>query len=125
MMNNQPLVINWDLRSSGPCARRVVKATVVSPKGIHYVGTNYCRNPQTECPRGDLPSGVGYEMCIDICKQDGHAEVMALRYAGGNARGGVLYVEGHHYVCDNCKKVAEIYGIKEVILGSPSQQQRI
>lgn len=104
---------------SGPCAKQIVTATIVTLDGNIYVGTNYCETPQSSCPRGHLPSGVGYEMCTDICHQPGHAEIMALKYAGENAKGATLYLEGHTRACDPCQNACNASGIKEIIVGSP------
>jgi deoxycytidylate deaminase len=108
-----------DPPGSGPCVKGVVKATLVATDGTRYVGTNYCMNPQTVCPRGDMPSGVGYELCIAICKQVGHAEVNAVNAAGENARGGTVYVEGHTYACNNCKDHASNAGALVVVASPP------
>lgn len=102
---------------SGKCAKRETIA-VVENNGRYWVGSNWCQNEQENCPRSKLPTGVGYEMCQRICRQECHAEVDALQNAGlRNAKGGKLYLIGHSYCCDNCKKEIEEYGIKEIIIG--------
>lgn len=89
----------------GPCVRRHVKATIVTPAGRRFIGTNFCLTPQTVCPRGDMPTGVGYELCTSVCHQPGHAEVMALSSAcSADLTGAVCYVEGHDYACEDCLK---------------------
>jgi deoxycytidylate deaminase len=99
----------------GPCARRVVTATVV--KGdAKYVSTNFCRNAQEICPRGDAPSMVGYDKCRDICDQPGHAETNALMLAGEDACGSTLYLEGHTFICDNCLKAIKEAGVKNMVI---------
>lgn len=102
----------------GPCVKQTVKATVVAPNGSRYVGTNECLNAQDVCPRADLPTGVGYEMCRDICRQTGHAEINALLAAGEAAFGGALYLEGHTYACEPCRRAALTAGV-EIIIGAP------
>lgn len=108
---------------SGPCAKQTVTATLVTPDGSQYVGTNYCWTPQEVCPRGDLPSGVGYEMCKDICHQPAHAEVNAINLARRNhiwgARGSTIYLEGHTAPCSNCQIKANLFDVKEIIVASP------
>ena len=105
---------------SGPCVKQTVTATVVTASGDRYVATNHCMNPQAECPRGDMPTGVGYELCRSVCKQDAHAEVNAVQFAGAEARGATLYLEGHTYACESCKAAARDAGIKQVIIGAPA-----
>lgn len=103
----------------GPCAKQTVTATIVDLSGLRHVGTNYCLNPQTTCPRGDMPTGVGYHLCKEICQQVGHAEPVAIAAAGAAARGATLYLEGHTYACDSCKGVAHAAGIVEIVVGKP------
>lgn len=98
------------------CAKQDTIAIIVN-QGQTWIGSNWCENPQTECPRKDLPTGVGYEMCKNICKQHSHAEVDACEKAGSNAEGGTLYLIGHTYCCDSCKKIMCDFGIKEVVIG--------
>jgi len=66
-----------------------------------------------------MPSGVGYELCRDICQQPAHAEVNALASAGDHALGGTLYLEGHTYACDPCKEAAAKAGIVAIVIGAP------
>lgn len=104
---------------SGPCVKQHVTATIVTTDGDRYVGTNHCMKPQAVCPRADLPTGVGYELCKSVCAQTAHAEVNAVRLAGKEAIGATLYLEGHTYACDPCKATAASAGIVEIIIGSP------
>lgn len=106
---------------NGPCAKGVVTATLVAVDGRRFVGTNDCRRPQDTCPRGDMPSGIGYDLCRDVCDQTAHAEVNACRAAGVDAAGGVLYVEGHTYACPGCVTVAMEYGVVDVVIGAPPE----
>jgi len=104
----------------GPCAKQVVTATIVCTDGSQFVGTNFGNNAQSVCPRADLPTGVGYELCRDICQQEAHAEVVAIRRASAMTKGATLYLEGHTYACDSCKRAAEKAGIAEIIIGAPA-----
>lgn len=108
--------IVWHPRGAGPCVKQHVTATVVALNGDKYISTNYCLTPQEVCPRADLPTGVGYELCESVCNQVGHAEVNAIRLAGKAAVGGTLILNGHTYACGNCKKTAIDGGIKEIII---------
>ena len=101
--------------NSNRCAKQITIA-IIENKGSYWIGTNWCRNPQDKCPRGNLPSGEGYDKCRDICKQSGHAEENAVKAAGKKAKGGILYLIGHTYVCDNCRKIMNKAGIKKTIL---------
>ncbi len=97
------------------CAKLTTIAIIM--KGSKFwVGSNKCNSPQNICPREDLPTGVGYEMCKDICEQDCHAEVDACLKAGDEAKGGKLYLIGHTYCCDDCKEIMKYHGIKDIII---------
>lgn len=102
----------------GKCAKQVVKATIVTLSGEVFTGENWVLNEQPSCPRGDLPSGVGYELCGSICQQPAHAEVDALLKAGVKAVGATLYLEGHTYVCPECQAACDEMGIAKVIIGA-------
>lgn len=115
----QTALARLKVAKAGPCTRKVVTATLIAENGERFVGTNCCSAPATPCPRADLPTGVGYETCIAVCRQVGHAEIVALDLAGDLARGGVLYVEGHGYACDACKAAAAACGVRDIIIGPP------
>jgi len=109
---------------NGPCAKGVVTATIVTEDGSSFVGTNECRRPQGSCPRGDMPTGVGYDMCRRVCCQVSHAEVAACRAAGYRARGATLFLEGHTYACDNCKAVMKRHGVAKIVIAAPEGMTR-
>ena len=99
----------------GPCAKLTTTATITTKDGKKFVGQNWCANPQEKCPRGDMPTGEGYELCREVCQQIGHAEVVACFIAGPHAKGAELELEGHHYFCDNCLKIMVKYGIYNIV----------
>lgn len=103
---------------TGPCVKQLVRATIVAAGEI-FIGENDCETPQPTCPRAGMPTGVGYSLCRDVCRQTGHAEINALRLAGPKARGSVMYVQGHSYACEPCKRACEAAGVKEIIFGDP------
>jgi len=103
----------------GPCAKQVVKATVVAANGTHFVATNHCDTPQSSCARAGMPTGQGYELCKNVCNQRAHAEVNAIALAGKHAQGAILHIEGHTYACTHCAATAEAAGIKQVVIGKP------
>lgn len=96
------------------CAKQVVKATIIALNGETFVGFNDCNKPQQSCPRGDMPSNVGYHLCRAVCEQPGHAEVMAIQAAGELARGATLILEGHKAVCPACLIVCNAAGIARI-----------
>ena len=100
----------------GKCAKQETIA-IIENHGQYWVGTNWCRKPQAECPRKDLPTGEGYELCKSVCEQNAHAEVDACQKAGNNAIGGTLYLIGHTYCCEDCKRTMRNFGIEKVVIG--------
>lgn len=98
------------------CAKLVVTCTIITPDGYRAVGRNDCANPQPVCPR---EPGEGYEKCVTVCKQAGHAEVVALRQLGILSYGSHAYVEGHDHACRECQKALFGAGIAALTIGAP------
>lgn len=99
------------------CAKQRVIAKLITAGGEVFIGENLCKSPQEVCPRGSLPTGVGYELCKSVCNQGNHAEVNAILMAGTKANGSTIYLNGHSYACDSCKQFADAHGVKEIIIG--------
>ena len=104
----------------GPCAKQIIRATIVSSDGQQFVGTNYCRKPQPTCARAGLPTGQGYDLCRSVCDQPAHAEIHALTLAGECAMGATLYIEGHTYACGACLAAAVAAGIVGIVFDAPT-----
>lgn len=103
----------------GPCAKQVVRATIISTDGARFVGENDCASPQVTCPRAGMKTGEGYHLCREICGQGNHAEVSAINVAGAEAEGATLYLEGHTYACEPCQSACKAAGILWIVIGSP------
>jgi len=101
--------------SSGPCVKQRVVCIITSRFGT-FVGENDCAHPQQECPRQDLPTGTGYSLCREVCGQTSHAEVAAVKAAGDKAEGGIAYLFGHSYCCDDCLKTLKDAGVRRVYI---------
>lgn len=96
------------------CAKRQVTCLIELPNGDTFYGDNSVRNPQEVCPREE---GEGYEKCITICDQPGHAEVMALKAAEGHdLTGGRAIVGGIDNICKNCQLKLYAAGIRDFSL---------
>ena len=108
----------------GPCAKRIVTAVLVAADGRRFTGTNYCENAQPSCPRGDMPGGVGYELCRDVCQQPAHAEVNAIAAAGDAARGSTIYID-HTWACCACKNAAHEAGVLDIVVVDDANQAAI
>jgi len=95
----------------GRCAKTHVVCVISTPSGHVFKGTNWCANPQEVCPRS---AGEGYDKCKSICKQEGHAEVDALKLAGDKARGASAVLTGHSYACQSCQEALFGAGISSL-----------
>lgn len=98
-----------------PCIKRQVYAVVA--KGLRtWTGGNWCSRKVKKCPRSGMPTGKGWDLCKKVCAQEYHAEMDALRLAGKNAKGAVMYLIGHTYICDECRRAAKKAGIKDMFV---------
>jgi hypothetical protein len=102
----------------GPCAKTTVRCTLVTSDGQRFVGENWCANPQAVCPRDP---GEGYEKCKAICRQEGHAETVALALTGPAAAGAHAYVEGHDHACRDCQVALFGAGVAALTIGNPPE----
>ncbi len=101
-----------------PCRARQVLAILTALDGRVYIGSNGVERPQTVCPRKvtGLDRGAGWDLCRTICGQICHAEVAAIKDAGTNAAGGILYLIGHDTICEQCKEILDVAGIEQVVI---------
>lgn len=108
------------------CKKQTTYAVIYKDKQVVGTGTNQISADIDICPRDEAGcvSGEGYHMCKEVCKQAGHAEVMACKDAGKKALGGTLYLMGHTYCCDNCIEVMADHGIFEVIICDLKENNR-
>jgi len=96
------------------CAKQTVMAMIIK-NGNCYIGFNECLTPQKVCPREGMETGEGYHLCKERCHQTGHAEENACKLAGEDAKDSTLYLIGHYYCCEHCKKIMKEYGIVDVV----------
>jgi deoxycytidylate deaminase len=109
----------------GPCAKRQVICYLYIQGYEQFAvrGENDCANPQPTCPR--LP-GEGYEKCRSICRQEDHAEMMALRKArelGYDLKDASATISGHYWICEPCGRALLDAGISKVFLGMKKHER--
>ena len=102
----------------GPCAKAVVRCAITTLNGERFYGVNDCANPQPVCPR---KPNEDYLKCVVVCKQSGHAEVMALQAAGDKAKGAYVDVHGINYVCKDCQKRLFEAGVERITIWRPDE----
>ncbi len=104
------------------CIKQTVVATIITKCGETISGFNGIKNLEiTECPRvvANIATGVGYELCKDVCNQVGHAEIEAIKNSKGyDLTGATMYLTGHTYCCDNCLEAIKNSGISKVYVVS-------
>jgi deoxycytidylate deaminase len=100
----------------GPCAKQIVTCKLICSDGSEFIGENYCESAQQECPRKGMATGEGYDLCLSVCKQKGHAELVALEMAGSLAIGASAEISGHTYVCDKCRSALVSAGVTEITI---------
>jgi len=100
----------------GRCVKRRVLA-VAFVDGEVLIGENGVENEQEVCPRKDMKTGEGWELCKSVCAQSGHAEIDLIKKADGNLKGANVVIFNHYWVCDSCRKALEEANVGEVIFG--------
>lgn len=104
-------ILNY--KSKGLCKKHQVLALAkIGDKT--YIGENWVRNPQDVCPRANIKTGEGYELCKSVCDQTNHAEVDLVEIAP-DLKGSDVYIFGHYYACDNCLKILKKANVGKVI----------
>ena len=99
------MLANYNIEN--PCKKQTVKAVLITMSGDVAYGSNSIRNVVNKCPRvvKKYKTGEGYHLCKEVCNQNEHAEIMAIRDAkekGYNLFNSKIYIVGHTYFCDNC-----------------------
>lgn len=72
---------------------------------------NSCEHEGLVCPRLNLPTGVGY----DLCKANHAESVLVSRLLNtGRKSNGIAWVFGHYYACEPCATALKNIGVKEI-----------
>lgn len=86
---------------------RTVVAVLVRDGLVVSYATNEHLEP---CKREGYPTGVGYDLC-KYCDYPNHAEYKAVQ----GQKGGTLFILGHTYACESCKKACDEANVEIVI----------
>jgi deoxycytidylate deaminase len=80
-------------------------------KGFFYHATNFCEHEGETCPRLNMSSGVGYELC-----KAHHAEAnLAEDFIKLGIRSdGIAWLVGHYWICEPCATALKSIGVKEI-----------
>lgn len=97
------------------CAKQQVVCLLLDGNNnVISIGENWCLNPQLTCPRLGLETGMGYNLCNEICEQVSHAEIDAVNNLGEQKATTCILV-GHYYCCKNCLENLYKIGINNFI----------
>lgn len=102
------------------CAKQSTGAVIVRDSQIIGQGCNAGKKVDI-CPREIKKSKTGedYYLCKEVCQQDGHAEVSAIKDALKKTQeisNTDIYLYGHWWCCKNCWDHMISAGIKNVYL---------
>lgn len=108
------------MREICTCLKQPSAAVVVKNKKIIGRGKNATEKVKS-CPRNKqgYSTGRGYHLCREICGQEAHTEIAAIRNAqrrGFDTKGADLYLDGHWCCCKNCWDTMIKAGIRNVYL---------
>jgi len=116
-MNKQSIVLGcrWRYPLALLCLKRPVYALIITAKEDRFYGMNHISSSEiTQCPRKDLATGEGYDLCKNICLQGAHTEVHAINEAlacKADLSGAKLYMAGHDYCCEACLLYLKQHGL--------------
>lgn len=123
MLNKDELYrIIYDSKLNGfSCLKQSVYAIIINEKKEIIVGSNNINNKVLECPRvtNNSKTGEDYHFCKEICNQNNHAEVDAIKKgieSNYNFNDAILYLVGHTYCCENCLKEIDKVNIKNIVI---------
>lgn len=116
--DNQFMIQAIEMWKQSGCTDHPTGAVVVLNNKVIGRGTNAGKKVDV-CPRKDFPTGVGYNLCKEVCLQIGHSEAAAIKDAiknGYDPEGADLYLYGHWWCCKNCWDIMEEAKIRNVYL---------
>jgi deoxycytidylate deaminase len=94
---------------SGCAKKQTAAGTYV--KGVLKYAVNFCEYQGDACPRLNMKSGEGYELC-----KANHAEanLAAEMQKNGWKSDGIAWVAGHYWACEPCASALKAVGVKEI-----------
>jgi deoxycytidylate deaminase len=109
-MKGQEFDLLFVLLGTSGCAKKQIAAgTYVNGRFVWAV--NHCVFAGEQCPRLNVPSGQGYELCTAHHAEQNLAELLK---AKGQRSDGVLWVAGHYWACEPCARAMKEMGVTEL-----------
>lgn len=97
------------LSESGCAKKQTGAGTYVN--GVFHSAFNFCEFIGDVCPRLNMQSGTGYELCK---AQHAEANLAEKLKSMGAVSDGVLWLVGHYWACEPCASVVKAIGVKEL-----------
>lgn len=122
LSKNELYKIIYDSKLIGfSCLKQSVYAIIINEKKEIIVGSNNINYKVSECPRvtNNSKSGEDYHFCKEICNQNNHAEVDAIKKgieSNYDFTNSTLYLIGHTYCCENCLKEINKVNINNIVI---------
>lgn len=94
------------------CDKKQIIAGTWQSNGAFVHATNYCVYEGDLCPRMEMPSGEGYELC-----EAKHAEANLAKIIEDDdiiLGTQIVWVYGHYWACEPCATALKKVGIKEI-----------
>ena len=93
------------LPQSGCAKKQIAAGTYVD--GVFVTATNRCEFSGEVCPRLNMPSGQGYELCHALHAEHNLAQAIT-------KSDGIAWVFGHYWACEPCASELKQRGVKEI-----------
>lgn len=106
---NEFKILSDGLENSGCAKKKIGAATYVN--GVLFTAFNSCQFEGDGCPRLNLPTWVGYELCKATHAEETLATLLREMECTSD---GVAWVFGHYYACEPCASALKVIGVKEI-----------
>lgn len=106
---NEFEILSTELHWSGCAKKQIAAGTYVN--GAFWSAVNTCEFEGSVCPRLDMPTGQGYELCT---ARHAEARLAARMQQEGVKSDGIAWVFGHYYACEPCASALKSVGVTEI-----------
>jgi len=104
------------MQKESTCLKRQTACIIINDGIIVAKSSNKCSPPNRICQRLQTKTGTNYDLCRSL-----HAEALCVKQMiEKDIRGGIAYLLGHYYACDDCQNKLKEVNVNEIILlGEP------
>lgn len=99
-------------RDDSNCQKKKTSCLILKSGKVVTSHSNHCEPPNGKCQRLKTTTGKEYGLCNST-----HAEQNCAKYMKeNNLYGGVAFLYGHYYACEECVESLKSVGVTEIIL---------